>query len=442
MSGVLGLVLAYVGCQLLMSLRPVEYAQNLFDLKIGANVYVFAFAVSLVTGLIFGIVPALSSSRASVSEALKEETRTVGRSRSRVSLANVLLAGQVATSLLLLVVASLFLRSIEREYTIDPGFQTAHLALFMLYPGQAGYNEQRTNQFYKDARDRVVGVPGVSSVTWASNLPLWGRKQTGIVIEGQEQRAKSEAISAVVNTIDLDYFSTMGIPFREGRAFTQDDRDISTPVTIINDTMAATHWPGQDALGNRFELPGGKHLLKVIGVVKTANYGSLGEPPQPCVYVPLRQSYSDDMILYVRTERDPSTILSAVQGEIHNMDPGLPVEDIRTGTKVISQALWGAKIGVGMLGLFGLLALGLNSQTAHSSAGTVGRTFVEEHFDLTLKQAFVQQARMRVSDPAIAIDQKGYRQCVVDAESLCQIPIAQQSSVVDIRGGLSGIGRS
>jgi predicted permease len=365
MSGVLGLVLAYVGCQLLMSLRPVEYAQNLFDLKISANVYVFAFAVSLLTGFIFGIVPALRSSRASVSDALKEETRTVGRTRGRVSLANVLLAGQVATSLLLLVVASLFLRSIEREYTIDPGFQTAHLALFMLYPGQAGYSQQRTDQFYKDARDRVARVPGVSSVTWASSLPLWARKQTGIVIEGQEQRAKSEAISAMVNTIDLDYFSTMGIPFREGRDFTQDDtRDEqhnSDPVAIINDTMAATHWPGQDALGKRFELPGGKHLLKIIGVVKTANYGSLGEPPQPCAYVPLRQNYSDDMILYVRTERDPSTILSAVQGEIHSMDPGLPVEDIRTGTKVIDQALWGAKIGVGMLGVFGLLALGLAS---------------------------------------------------------------------------------
>lgn len=280
MSGILGLVLAYVGCQLLMSLRPVEYAQNLFDLKISANVYVFAFAVSLLTGLIFGIVPALRSSRASVSEALKEETRTVGRTRGRVSLANVLLAGQVATSLLLLVVASLFLRSIEREYTIDPGFQTAHLALFMLYPGQAGYSQQRTDRFYKEARDRVAGVPGVSSVTWASSLPLWGRKQTGIVVEGQEQRAKSEAISAVVNTIDLDYFSTMGIPFREGRDFTEDDtqdeQHNSDPVGIVNDTMAATHWPGQDALGKRFELPGGKHFLKIIGVVKTVNYGSLG----------------------------------------------------------------------------------------------------------------------------------------------------------------------
>jgi macrolide transport system ATP-binding/permease protein len=363
LSGVFGLLLAYFGCQLLMSLRPVEYAQNLFDLKISGNVYAFAFVTSLLTGLIFGIVPALRSSRASVSDALKEATRTVGRIRGRVTLANVLLAGQVATSLLLLVVASLFLRSIEHEYTIDPGFQTAHLALFMPYPGQAGYSQQRATQFYRDARDRVAGMPGVASVTWASNLPLWGRKETGIVIEDEEQRTKSEAISAVINTIDLDYFSTLGIPFREGRDFTQSDTRNeqldSDPVAIINETMAATYWPGQDALGKRFELPGGKQFLKVIGIVKTANYGSLGEPPQSCAYIPLRQNYSDDMILYVRTERDPSTILSAVQAEVQSIDPGLPVEDIRTGTKVMAQALWWAKIGVGMLSVFGLLALGL-----------------------------------------------------------------------------------
>jgi predicted permease len=261
----------------------------------------------------------------------------------------------------LLVVAALFLRSIQHEYTIDPGYQTKHLALFMLYPGQAGYDQARTEQFYKQAPDRIAGVPGVSSVSWASNLPLWGRKETGMVIEGQEQRKKSEAISAVVNTVDLNYFSTLGILFVEGRDFTQDDRDISTAIAIINDTMAAQYWPNQNPLGKRLQLPRGKKFLEVVGVVKTTNYQTLGEPPQPCIYIPLRQNFSDGMILYVRTERDPSTTLAAIQGEIRNLDPGLPLEDIRTGTKLIDQALWWSKIGVGLLGVFGVLALGLAS---------------------------------------------------------------------------------
>ena len=360
-SGVLGFVFGYGGCRFLESLRPAEYAQNLQDLRLDAGVFVFAFAVAILTGLLFGIVPALRSSRVSVSEVLKEETRSPGRVRSRVTLANTLLAGQVAVSLVLLVVAGLFLRSIEREYVIDPGFQTKHLALFMLYPGQAGYDRVRTGQFYKQVLDGIARIPGVASVSWASNLPLWGHKETGIAIEGQEARKKSEAISAVVDTVDLNYFSTMDIPLVMGRDFSENDRDVSTPVAIINETMAAKYWPNQDPLGKRLQLPRGKQLLQVVGVVKTANYQTLGEPPQPCVYIPLRQNYADSMILYIRSERDPSTVLAAVQGEIHSLDPGLPMEDIRTGTKVIDQALWWSKIGVGLLGAFGLLALGLAS---------------------------------------------------------------------------------
>ena len=361
LSGVLGFLFGYGGCWVLSSLRPAEYAQNLADLRIDPAVFGFAFVVAILTGLIFGIVPALRSSRMSVSEVLKEETRIVGRSRGRLSLANTLLASQVAVSLVLLVVAALFLRSLQHEYTIDPGYQTKQLALFMLYPGQAGYDQTRTEQFYKQARDRVAAAPGVASVSWASNLPLWGRKETGVVIEGQAQRKKSEAISTVVNTVDLNYFPTLGIPLLEGRDFTQEDRDISIPVAIINDTMAAEYWPKQDPLGKRLQLPGSKEFLQIVGIAKTANYQTLGEPPQPCVYIPLRQNFSDGMILYVKSARDPSTILAAVQSEIHNIDPGLPLEDFRTGTKVIDQALWWSEIAVSLLGVFGLLALGLAS---------------------------------------------------------------------------------
>lgn len=360
-SGVLGFLFGYGGCRILESLRPAEYAQNLADLRLNAPVFVFAFAVAILTGLIFGIVPALRFSRVSVSEVLKEETRSAGGSRSRVSLANALLAGQVAVSLVLLVVASLFLRSIEREYVIDPGFQTKHLALFMLYPGQAGYDRVRTEQFYKQTLDRIGRVPGVAALSWASHLPLWGRKETGIAMEGQEARKKSEAISAVVDTVDLNYFSTMGIPLIEGRDFSENDRDISMPVAIINEGMAAKYWPRQSPLGKRFQLPQGKSFLQVVGVVKTTNYQTLGEPPQSCIYIPLRQNYADSMILYLRSERDPSTILPSVQEELHSLDPALPVEDIRTGTKIIDQALWWSKIGVGLLGVFGFLALGLAS---------------------------------------------------------------------------------
>jgi predicted permease len=361
LGGVFGFIFGYGGCQLLSSLRPAEYAQNLADLRIDPVVFGFAFAIAVLTGLIFGIVPALRTSRTSVSEVLKEETRTAGRTRGRINLANALLAGQVSISLVLLVVAAMFLRSIQHEYAIDPGYQTKHLALFMLYPGQAGYDQTRTEQFYKQVRDRVSSVPGIASLSWASNMPLWGRKEVGVVIQGQEQRKKSEAISAVVNTIDLDYFSTLGVSFVKGRDFKQDDGGSSAPVAIINETMAAEYWPNQDPLGKRVQLPHGRDFLQIVGVVKTSNYQTLGESPQSCIYIPLRQNFSDGMILYVRTELDPSAILSSVQDEIHDIDPELAVEDVRTGIKVIDQALWWSKIAVDLLGAFGLLALVLAS---------------------------------------------------------------------------------
>ena len=361
LGGVLGFFFGYEGCQFLWSLRPAEFAQNLADPKLNANVFVFSLVVSLFTGLLFGIAPALRSSRTPIVEALKEETRTAGRSLSRITIANVLLIGQVAVSLVLLVVAALFLRSIRSQYAIDPGFETKNLAIVMLYPGQAGYDRTRTLQFYKDMRDRLAAVPGIASVSWASNLPMWAHAEAGLTIEGQEQQKKSQEISSVVNTIDLDYFTTMSIPLVAGRDFTQDDREGSAPVVIVNDTLANRYWPNQDPLAKRLQMPGQKEFRQIVGVVKTANYQTLGEPPQSCVYVPLRQTYFDSMVLYVRTERDPASALTAVQSEIRNLDPALTVDDVRTGTKVIDQALWGAKMGVGLLGVFGFLALGLAS---------------------------------------------------------------------------------
>ncbi len=287
--------------------------------------------------------------------------RTAARRPGRFSFANILLGAQVAGSLVLLVIAAIFLHSIEQQYTIDPGYQTSHLSIFMLYPGQAGYDQPRTEQFYKQVRERVSNLPGTASLSWASNMPLWGRKETNIVIEGQEQRKKSDAISSMVNTIDVDYFSTLGVNFVSGRDFTQDDRDISTPVGIINDTMAAQYWPNQNPLGKRLKLPQGKDFLQIVGVVKTTNYGTLGEPPQPCIFIPLRQNFSDAMVLYVKSQQDPTTILSAVTDQIHLVDPALAVEDIRTGTKIIEQALWWSKIALNLLAVFGFLALGLAS---------------------------------------------------------------------------------
>jgi predicted permease len=360
-SGIVGFFVAIAGVRFLWSFRPAEYAQNFVDLKVNGTVLIFALAISVASGLIFGIAPALESSRPGVMETLKEDTQASGRSRRAFHLGNLLVVGQVALSLVSLVIASLFLRSIVRATRIDPGFQTDHLAVFMLNPGQVGYDKARTENFYREVRRRMIAQPGITSDSWSSNLPLWGRAVSGITIEGREEQRKSEAITSVLNTVDTNYFSTTAIPIVSGRDFTDDDREESMSVAIINQSMAERYWPNLDAIGKRFRLPGEAGYRQVVGIARNANYQTLGESPRPCIYLPLRQNFSDSMVLYLRTSVDPGQMLLPAEHVIHDIDPQMPVPDARTGRKIIDQALWTASMGVGMLSFFGLVALGLAS---------------------------------------------------------------------------------
>jgi predicted permease len=360
-GGIAGLGVGYEGCRFLWSFRPPEVARNLADPKLDGTVFLFAFLLSLATGFIFGVVPALRASRTGLVESLKEETHVAGPSGRSARFQKALLAGQVAFSLVSLIAASLFLRAVQRAYDIDPGFDYQHLAVLMVNPEQQDHDVVRLKAFQHHVEDRVSRISGVQAVTWASNLPFWSSASRGIFIEGQEQQRKSETISTVTNTIDVDYFKTMQIPLLQGRAFTAADQGGSLPVVIINEDLARRYWPHGNAIGNHLRLSGDTIGLQIVGVVKTSNYTTLGEAPQPCLYLPLRQSPGGSANLYVRSAGDPSLLLTAVQRGIKEVDPGVQVTDVRTGAKLVNQVLWNARIVLGMLGIFGLLALALAS---------------------------------------------------------------------------------
>src|SRR5262249_47761908 len=152
--------------------------------------------------------------------------------------------------------------------------------------------------------------------SWASNLPLFSRVVGGLEVEGFELRSKSDTVQAVVNTVDLNYFETMNIPVTRGRDFTLMDREGSSGVVIVNEKLARDYWPNAEVLGKHVRLPGEKQRRQIVGVVKTTIYSRLAEPPQACVYVPLQQTYSDAMNLYVRSRGDPEALMRAVQREI------------------------------------------------------------------------------------------------------------------------------
>lgn len=359
LSGAAGFFIGSTGIRVVWSSLPS--AANFNTPRVDWSVLAFTFVVSLATGLAFGLVPALEGSKVELTETLKQESRTSGRSRSRISMANALLVAQVAFSFLLLVTAGLFVRSIQRAYEMNPGFQTEHLAVLLTNPGQAGYDQAKTKAFYRDVREQVAGLPGIASVGWASNLPLWGRIVSGVQIEGRQQRSRTDTVTSILNTVDAGYFETAGVALEKGRGFTDADRDDSKPVAVVNEKLARDYWPGQDALGRRLQLPGEAGPREVIGVARTANYSTLGEPPQPCVYIPLNQNYRDAMNLYVRSKGDPRPLLVPIQREVNRLGPGIMANDIRTGRTFIDNGLFQAKLGVSLLSVFGALALALAS---------------------------------------------------------------------------------
>jgi predicted permease len=180
-------------------------------------------------------------------------------------------------------------------------------------------------------------------------------------VEGRQQRSQADKITTIVNTVDRNYFKTAGVVLDSGREFTDIDQETSTPVAIVNEKLAHDYWPGGDALGKRVQLPGEKQMRQIVGIAKTANYSNWAEPPQLCVYLPLEQNYSDVMTLYVRSKGDPRQILQRVQREIRSAGPQILDNDMRTGREIVDGGLFQAKMGVALLSVFGLLALGLAS---------------------------------------------------------------------------------
>ncbi|MGA2737931.1 MAG: ABC transporter permease [Bryobacteraceae bacterium] len=355
-----GVGIGYAGCRFVWSFVPPEVAGNMTSPRLDSAVILASLAISLATAFLFGLAPAWGASKTDVLTGLKEGG-AAGQSRRTVSFANLLLVGQVAFSLVCLVTATLFFRSIQRAYSIDPGFPSNRLALLMMNPAQAGYGDARVKEFYRAARQRVANLPGIAAASWASGLPFWNTPSRSVSIEGQEPRRNSNGIPSVVLTVDSDYLSAVGIALAEGRSFGDSDDDASLPVAMINQALAHARWPGGGALGHRLRLAGEPTPRQVVGIVMNANYTTLGEAPQPCVYLPLRQNFLGGMVLYVRSHGDPAAVLPAVQRQIREVDPNIQISDVRTGAKLIEQILFGPRVGVALLGVFGALALLLAS---------------------------------------------------------------------------------
>lgn len=359
MGGITGLCLAIWGRDLLWSYRPTFIRQSDLNLSLDLKVLGFTLLLSLLTGLIFGVVPALQASQPNLVAELKEKSSQQNQGNRLFTLRNLLIILQIAFSLISLLSASLFLHSLWNAQQLNPGFETKKLFMLSFDLGSQGYDQPKGEDFYRRIQERVQGLPGVKVASLASNPALGGGFLRSVFPEGGDPNVLGRGILTLTNNISLKHFETLNIPILRGRDFNETDREKSTKVCVINETMGKRFWPGQDSIGKRFKFFGDDEFTEVVGIVKDTIQVTMGEEPTPCAYVPLFQRYRDAATLYVQTQQDPKSILATVRNEVQTLDTNLPLTNVNTISEVIDQNLWAASMTSWLLVLFGLLALTL-----------------------------------------------------------------------------------
>lgn len=355
-GGALGLLLAWWANQLL-----VTYLQTtpLATLELGLDYRVLAFTliVSIATGIIFGLAPALQASRLDIITALKSEGawQHTGRSRLRA----LFVTAQLTLSVVLLIGAGLFIRSLQSANRIDPGFRVERALTVPLNLGLLRYNETEGSNFYRNLLSRVQEQPGVERASLVRFQQLgFSFAQYQVTAEGSGAGPTDEGVSVGFNVVGPNYFKAMETPLLRGRDFAETDRKGAPEIVVINETLAAMLWPHEDALGKRLSVGGPEGpFLEVVGIARDGKYRSLGEAPQPYVYQPVMQSYDPKMTLVVRTTGEPQALAPAVREQIRALDAKLPVTDVKTFRDQLDLSLFPSRVAAWTLGGFGALAL-------------------------------------------------------------------------------------
>jgi len=355
LAGILGLILAYCTAPLLLALKPARLPITL-SLPIDWRVLVFTVIVSLICGVAFGLTPALRSAKVQLASNLKDETQPAGFRKSR--LRSLLMTGEVATCTVLLVCATLCVRSLRNASSINPGFNTQHVIAATLDPGSLGYSDEQVRNFYQQLSEHVRALPGVTAASFTDHLPLGPAREHTLVTDAMHLGDKKDWQPIDRLRVAPDYFQTMGIPLLRGRDFNSSDTEAQANVAIINETLAQRLWKNQDPLGKQMNFYQEKGATEVIGVVPTGKYRTLGEDPVPVVFLP--QVWAR-RTLVVRTSGDPATLLGSVRREIHSVDPNIAPTDLETMQQYMSLPLFPARTLGLLLGVSGFLALVLTT---------------------------------------------------------------------------------
>jgi predicted permease len=366
LASALGLLLAPWAGNLILAFRQPLYALHNVDTTPDVRVLAFALLVAVLTGVLFSLAPALQSSKADLVVTLKDNTPGAGR-RSR--LRSVLVASQVALSLVLLIVAGVTVRRMQQIVNQNPGFATSHILMMSISPSIQGYSETQGERLYEELLARVEQIPGTQSASLAVTVPPedWSSR-VSIFYEGQvppldyvRGHEFEVGLRVDLNTVSPNYFRTMEIPLLQGRDFSQRDSPEAPLVAIVSQRLAQRLWPDQNAIGKRIEWPSWvgapRPPIEIIGVSADARYRSLVADPPLLLYVPEAQNHSGTQTLVIRTAADPENLFGALRSAVRFVDQNLPVFAMKTMSEQMGDSLWQPRMAAGILGSFSIFAL-------------------------------------------------------------------------------------
>lgn len=382
LGGALGLLLAPWTASLIVALQQPAYALRGADLNPDLRVLAFTLFVSLLTGIVFGLAPALQSSKPDLVTSLKDGAKPAGQRRPQLQ--KMLVVSQVSLSLVLLIGAGLAIRTMQKALATDKGFETENLLLMSLDLSIQGYTEPRGKEFYDQLIKRLETVPGIQSASLAKTVPPndWSDR-LNIFYEGQAPpqealRGRDDlGLKVDANIIAPHYFRTLRIPLIQGREFTDQDKEGAPAVAIISEKLAQKLWPDESAIGRRIAIPfyagPPRPSVEIIGVAKDTKYRSLMTETPLLLYLPESQNYDGRATVAVRTATDATKFVSAIRNEVKALDTNLPLFAVKTMSDQIASTLWQQRMAAGLIGIFGLLALvlaavGLYGVIAHSVA--------------------------------------------------------------------------
>jgi putative ABC transport system permease protein len=390
-GGCLGLLLAFWGTEALIALAP-DNIPRLNEVGVDASVFGFTLAVSLVTGVFFGLIPAVHASKPDLNEALKEGSRGSMGSTAGKRTRSVLVAVEVALSLVLLIGAGLMIKSFVRLQQMNLGFDPDNVLAVDLSLSSSRYPEDRQQiAFFQEALERLQSLPGVKSAGATTGLPLTlSLSGSDFRIEGRPDPEAGKEMIINTRSVSPDYFGTLRVSLIKGRDFSDRDKSDAPKAAIINNDLARIYFPNEDPIGKRITFDDGESWISIVGVIGDVKQLGLDSSAKPEVYFPYLQVAASSMSLVVRTTSDPLSLAGAVKSQIQTIDKDLPIDDAKTMQQLLAESLSGRRFNMLLLTVFAMVALVLAIVGIY---GVMSYTVTQRTHEIGIRVAIGAQSR-------------------------------------------------